>query len=133
MAYKKRGYGQSSLLPWTTAKQPGEQEKRFIQLGNSLVLDERFSALSVGAKWLYVCMLLESGGKNEFPFSKGVARRKYKIAPSTYDRYRRELIEAGYIELMNNLANPEYMGQFSANRFRFSWEKWRSGTNRRPP
>lgn len=134
MARKRRFSGESDLKPWLTNKAPGSKTNgRFIQVGNSLLMNKRFQSLSTGAKYLYFCMAMEAGTKNDFAFSKGTATRKYGIAQTSFERYRRELENAGFISLLTSLPDSEPKAQFAANRFRFSFEKWRDGTPRDPP
>lgn len=134
MARKRRFSGESDLKPWLTNKAPGSKTNgRFIQVGNSLLMNKRFQTLSTGAKYLYFCMAMEAGAKNDFAFSKGVAARKYGIAMTSFERHRRELENTGFISLLNSLPDSEPKAQFAANRFRFSFEKWRDGTPRDPP
>lgn len=125
MAKRLGRYGRTSMLPWLTAKPPGEAEKRFIQIGNSLLLDSTFNRLSRGAQMLYLCMALESGGKSTFQMSKGAAKRKYGYAPTSFDRYRQELESDGFIRVVES----ETRGQYEANTYTFSAE-WKQ---RGPP
>lgn len=132
MARKKRFSGEADLKPWLTNKAPGSKTNgRFIQVGNSLLMNTQFQELSTGAKYLYLCMAMEAGSKNDFAFSKGVAARKYGIASTSFERHRRELESAGFICLLDSLSESEPKAQFAANRFRFSFEKWRDGTTPR--
>lgn len=120
MAKRSGRYGHTSMLPWLTAKPPGETEKRFIQIGNSLLLDSTFRSLSRGAQMLYLCMALESGGKSIFQLSKGAAKRKYGCAPTSFDRYRRELEVNGFVRIIES----ETRGQYEANTYAFS-DTWK--------
>ena len=134
MARKKRFSGESDLKPWLTNKTLGSKTNgRFIQVGNSLLMCKCFQALSTGAKYLYLCMAMEAGAQNDFAFPKGVAARKYGIATTSFERHRRELESAGFICLLNSPSDSEPKAQFAANRFRFSFEKWRDGTTPRNP
>lgn len=136
MARKRRFSGEADLKPWLTNKAPGGKTNgRFIQVGNSLLMCKHFQDLSAGAKYLYFAMAMEAGAQNDFAFSKGVAARKYGIAATSFERHRRELEDAGFISLLNSLPDSEPKAQFAANRFRFSFEKWRDGTTPRnlPP
>lgn len=134
MARKRRFSGESDLKPWLTNKAPGGKTNgRFIQVGNSLLMNKHFQTLSAGAKYLYLCMAMESGGKSNFAFSKGTATRKYGIAQTSFERHRKELENAGFICCLNDLLDAEIGSRFAANRFRFSFEKWRDGTPRDPP
>lgn len=102
MAKKSGG----ELKPWLTAKQDCK-EKRFIQVGNSLLLDKRYQRLSTGAKCLYQCMCMESAGKREFQFPHGAAK-KYGIASSSFDRQSKELQQAGFIEKIEDGNYAQY-------------------------
>ena len=134
MARKRRFSGEADLKPWLTNKTPGSKTNgRFIQVGNSLLMCKCFQALSTGAKYLYLCMAMEAGAQNDFAFPKGVAARKYGIATTSFERHRRELESAGFICLLNSPPDSEPKAQFAANRFRFSFEKWRDGTTPRNP
>ena len=111
MARKKRFSGEADLKPWLANKAPGSKTNgRFIQVGNSLLMNKQFQALSTG-----------------------VAARKYGIATTSFERHRRELESAGFICILNSPSDSEPKAQFAANRFRFSFEKWRDGTTPRNP
>ena len=60
----KRKHG-PTIVPALSAK-VDNKEKRFIQVGNSLLLSKQFHALSTGSRFLYFCMAMESGGREEF-------------------------------------------------------------------
>lgn len=107
------------MLPWLSAK-PDGREGRFTQIGNTLLLDKRFQNLSVGARWLYICIANESGGKRELKFPHRAAR-KYNIPPTSFDRYIKELREKGFITLAGGM---DY-GQFQENVYRFSFD-WKT-------
>ena len=63
-----------TVLPWLTARSDGK-EGRFIQVGNSLLLDKRVQKLSGNALRLYLCMAMESGGKRHFLFPQAVGKK----------------------------------------------------------
>lgn len=94
------------ILPWLSAKHNCE-EGRFFQLGNSLLLSNRdketgeeknsFLILSASAKFLYLSMCMESGGKRQFEFPLKAAK-KYAIPERSFRRCIDELIEAGFIK-----------------------------------
>lgn len=108
-----------SILPWLSSRADCT-EGRFIQVGNSLFLSKIFQSLSAGARQLYLCMCLESGGKRTVAFPHG-AGRKYGFANTTFDRYIHELREAGFINLI-----PEGdLEQFAPNVYCFSFE-WKT-------
>lgn len=84
------------LLPWLSAK-PDGREGRFLQVGNSLLLDKRFQELSTGARQLYLCIAMESGGKREVGFPHSAAK-KYGFPSTSFERYVKELQTAGFVE-----------------------------------
>lgn len=93
---KRRRYN-NTLLPWASAKQDN-REKKFIQVGESLILDPRFQALSAGARYTYLAMHLHSSGKRGFEFPKAAAAR-FGIPDRSLRRYLTELRLAGFIDL----------------------------------
>ena len=117
------------IKPWLSLN-PDCKEGRFLQAGNSLFLSRkddsgneknRFLLLSNGAKMLYLCMALESGGKREFQFPQRAAK-KYGIASSSLRRYIDELIRYGFIDRDSGWTTRE------ANNYTFSL-KWKEPGN----
>lgn len=94
MPRKKTG---RTIVPWLTAK-PDGREKRFIQVGNSLLLSKSFQALGPGPQHLYLCMAMESGGRQTFRFPRTTAL-KYGITPSSLARYVTKLEEKGFLQV----------------------------------
>ena len=84
-----------NILPWFSARSDGK-ENRFLQIGNTLLLSDKFKNLSYGAQILYFCMGMESGGKKQFPFPASSAK-KYGIPRNSFARFKDELIQAGFI------------------------------------
>ena len=82
-------------------------EKRFDQVGNSLLLSPQFKNLSAGAQGLYQRMSMESAGKAQFYFPQSAAK-KYGIAASSFWRYVQELERAHFIDVYSgkNLRKP---------------------------
>lgn len=108
-----------TIKPWLSARSDCK-EGRFIQCGNSLLLSNEFQGLTAGARFLYFCMAMESGGKREFVFPLTSAK-KYGIAKNSLTRQIAELKEAGFIHVqsMANLRQPnEYC-------FSFDWKSAR--------
>lgn len=103
--------------PWQT-KKPDGIEKRFVRLGNSLLLDAACMGLSGNAFRLYVYALLEAEGKIEFE----MPRHKYinLMTQPTFIKSRDELIKKGFMEVAQNNANLR-----KANVYRFS-DQWKS-------
>jgi Mn-dependent DtxR family transcriptional regulator len=60
-------------------------------------------------------MACEAGGKSEFFFTHGAAK-KYGVKKSSFDVYIRKLIEGGFIERIEYQGMPQY----ARARFRFS-------------
>ena len=105
-----------NILPWVTEKTDGK-EGRFLLVGNSLLLSKVFQSLSVGARQLYLCMALESGGKRNFEFPLASAK-KYGIPQTSFRRYVDELIEAKFILRFSN-ANLRQPNQYE---FTSAWK-----------
>lgn len=113
---RKRG---GELLPWLTAKQDNK-EGRFLQVGNSLLLDKRFQKLNTGARQLYFCIAMEAGGKKTVAFPHSAAK-KYGFPKSSFERFIKILQEQGYIE---RIENGSY-SQFAPNVYQISLA-WRT-------
>lgn len=117
----RRRAGSDQLSPWLTANE-NCKEKRFIMVGNSLLLCPRYHALHDGAKHLYQCMADESGGKRQFTFPASAAK-KYGIPRNSFERYKQELIENGFVRVL-------YSGRLTREKsaYEFSFE-WKSETS----
>lgn len=112
----------ATLLPWLSAR-PDGKEGRFIQVGNSLMLDRRFQKLSAGARWLYLCLAVEAGGKRSVKFSRGVTAKKYGIPKNSFSRHCEELEGAGFIQ---RIEDGDFL-QFRPAEYAFSLD-WKSKT-----
>ena len=77
---------------------PDNVEKRFIQVGNTLLFNEAFGSLTVGCRYLYFCMSMESAGKRRFVFPQAAAK-KYGITPSSLRRHVDELEAKRFIKV----------------------------------
>lgn len=110
MSKKKSG---ARLAGWMSAR-PDCSEGRFVQVGNSLLLDEQYQQLTSGAKNTYLCMAMESGGRREFEFPLSVAK-KYRIPKNSLRRHISELNEAGFISVQSGASLRE------ANKYEFSF------------
>lgn len=116
----RRKAAQNCLIrPWLTARADCK-EGRFLQIGNSLLLSDKFQELSPGAQMLYLCMCLESGGRRELTFPLSSAK-KYGIAQRSFRRYLTDLEKAGFIE-KESLANLRRPNEY---RFSFGWKEAR--------
>ena len=87
---------------WQTRKDNGIEE-RHIRLGNSQLLDSAMLDLSDKGFKVYIYMLLESGGKREFTFSRSTYSKI--VGNSTFQRVKEELIQKGFIKEKQNNAN----------------------------
>lgn len=114
MSRKKR----APLKPWLSATADC-YDGRFIQVGRSLLQSAEFQMLSAGARMLYLCLCVESGGKRDFQFPLSVAK-KYGIANVSLRRQIDELTERGFITVTSG-ANAR-----APNLYSFSHE-WRAG------
>ena len=90
----------SNIIPaWLSAKRDN-QEGRFIQVGNSLLLSEKYQSLTPGARHLYLCMAMECGGRREFKFPLSAAT-KYGISSSTFRRHIAQLEAKEFITVLS--------------------------------
>ena len=107
-----------AILPGWLSAYPDGKEKRFIQIGNSLLFSSNFQELSDGAKHLYQCCAMESGGRREFEFPLKAAK-KYGLAEKSFRRHITELVNGGFIEF-NSGANTRQPNKYS---FSFQWKQ----------
>ena len=106
-----------TIKSWMSARSDCK-EGRFIQVGNSLLLSPRFQGLSPGARFLYLCMAMESGGKRDFTFPLSSAK-KYGIAKNSFSRYIKELRDNGFI-VVQSMANLRKPNEYA---FSFTWKE----------
>jgi hypothetical protein len=104
---------------WAPAKADGI-EKRFVQIGDSFLMDERIQRLPPNAFRVYMHMMNASGGTIEFE----MPHRAYKgfISKPSFIKAVDDLVRAGFIEVVQsgfNLRKP--------SRYRFS-RAWRERT-----
>lgn len=102
--------------PWITAKMNGE-EARYIRLGNSLLMNPAMLNLSPSAFQIYTYMLLESGGRQQFEFPYSKYGRI--MSKPTFQRAKRELVSAGFIEVIRSNQNIRTPSEY---RFSESWK-----------
>lgn len=112
--------GRKAIVPWLTAKE-NEIDKRFIQVSNSILLNETFQSLSANSQMVYLCMSMESGGQSEFVFPKR-AFEKYNISYSTARRSINELKQKRFITYESG-ANVR-----KNNKFKFCYD-WKRGAS----
>lgn len=92
---RKKAARNVEIKPWLSGNSDN-REGRFIQVGNSFLLNQSVQKLSAGARCLYLCMAMESGGGRDVTFPRKSAK-KYGIAESSFDRYTKELCENGFL------------------------------------
>ena len=103
----------ADIKPWLSAEK-NCVEGRFIQVGNSLMLSKPIQVLTANARWLMICMAMESGRSRRFVFTHSTAE-KYGLSASTFDEAKKQLLQIGYIKIVNN----EDYNQYKANEFEF--------------
>ena len=84
-----------AIRPWLSANKDC-RDGRFIQVGNSLLLSDAFKSLDGNAQKTYFALCMESGGKPTAELSRAGAK-KYGLAPATFSRAIRVLMESGFI------------------------------------
>lgn len=97
---------------WATTN-PNGIEKRYIRMGNSLLLHPTIRGLSHAAFRVYAHMMLESGGNIEFTFPH--SKWKAFLSAGGFQSAKKELCEAGLIEVTEANANLR-----KPNKYRFS-------------
>jgi hypothetical protein len=110
---------QVEIKPWLSAKRDSK-EGRFIQVGNTLLLSKKFHKLSTGARQMYLCMAMESGGRRNFNFSKGTGT-KYGFPYTSHTRFIKELIESRFIICTKRFHTIK-------NEYEFSFLEWKADT-----
>lgn len=117
MPAKKRGGkekpAQRCKIPWYLSAHADGKEARFLQVGNDFFFGEPFRMVSVLARFVYICMRLEAGGKNEFVFSRS-AFTKYGLKQRSTTDAIEELVQSGLVSKKSGKATR------TANLYRFS-------------
>ena len=101
------------LKRWLTASSDC-REKRFVQIGNTLLFDKKFTSLSVGARYLAAN---EAAGSRDFQFP-ALKMKALGIKERTARKYIKELIDAGFVELVRSGRNTRTPNDY---RFSFYW------------
>jgi len=120
--YKSR----PTIVPWLSARLDN-REKRFIQVGDSLLFSKAFRELRIGARYLYFCMAMESGGKRDFKFPTAAAE-KYGFSSSSFWSYVRELEDKRFIVCRSN----KHLRQPNDYSFSDGWKNISPVPNNRP-
>ena len=115
-----------TIVPWLSAK-PDNREKRFIQVGDSLLFSKAFRELHMGARYLYFCMAMESGGKRDFQFPAAAAQ-KYGFSSSSFWTYVQELTDKRFIICRSN----KHLRQPNDYSFSDGWKTISPVPNSRP-
>ncbi len=106
-------YKQPVLKPWLSGKSDNK-DKRFIQVGASLLQSPAFKSLNYASRCLYLCLANDAAKDSIVEFSHSDAKR-FGFPPSTFDRSTKELCDAGFIERVED----EDRSQYKTSRFRF--------------
>lgn len=114
---RRKAAQNATISPWLSAKNDC-REGRFLQIGNSLLLSPQIQQLSVGARMMYLCMAMESGGKREFTFSRSVGE-KYGIPDGSFKRYIKELKENSFIDCIEDNHTTRKPNVYA---FSFDWK-----------
>lgn len=122
---RKKAARNVEIKPWLSGR-PDNREGRFIQVGNSFLLDRSVQELSAGARFLYLCMAMESGGGRYVTFPRKSAK-KYGIAETSFDRYTKELCESGFMERIMPESRDKWVP--AEYRFCFTWKSGKKASN----
>lgn len=103
--------------PWETRNNDGK-EKRYFRLGATLLASQAMLTLSPSAFKVLCYMKIESAGSRKFTYPHA----KYRVFMSkpTFYKARDELIEHGFIDIVQNNKNLR-----KANVYMFS-DRWKS-------
>ena len=104
------------LKRWLTSSSDC-RERRFVQIGNTLLFDKRFTSLSVGARYLYILAANEAAGSRDFQFP-ALKMKALGIKERSARKYIKELVDAGFIELVRSGRNTRTPND---HRFSFHW------------
>ena len=109
---------------WTTGLAVPVAGEQFGQIRRSLYRHPAIKALPYGARWLYASMIEACAGKREFTFSVKDCK-EYGIDIKTFQRDRKCLVDAGFIEFANVPRKP---GAAWIYRFIDAWKYNNKGT-----
>lgn len=112
---RRKSAEKCKILPWLSGNADCT-DKRFLQVGNSLLFNKRFQSLKDSTKMFFLCLAMESGGNREVELSSRKAA-KYGFCRSTVVRCTKELIEKGFIERIN----PDEL-QFATSKYKFLFD-----------
>lgn len=116
---KHRAAKHVPLKAWLSANTDC-RDGRFIQIGNSLLLSKAFQSLTASAQLAYLALCMEAGGKSMVQLSHSGAK-KYGISSSTFDRCMKQLLEGGFVDMLED----DNRAQFATNVYRFS-SRWKT-------
>lgn len=95
MSRRKNKASSFRLSEWMSCT-PDCKEKRFVQLGTSLLQCEAFHSLPAGARMLYIFMVCTAAGRPRFWFDYTTAR-DYCVSETSFYRNRDTLVQNGFI------------------------------------
>ena len=101
---RKKGIDERRIPQYLKVR--GEVGGRFVPLTNALMLDKLFQSLTPNARWFFLALCMEAGGRPTVTMSHSAAK-KYGITPSSYDSAVKQLTEKGFIKLADNLSRLE--------------------------
>ena len=105
------------FAPWESRNNNGV-EKRYFRLGATIMASEVMRSLSPSAFKVYCYMRIEAAGKKNFTFPH--AKYKSYMSKPTFQKARDELVEHGFIDVVQNNKNLR-----KSNVYCFS-ERWKS-------
>lgn len=113
---RKKSASNAEIKFWLSAN-ANNKEGRFVQAGNSFFLSDEVQKLSAGARWTYMCMSIECGGRRIFEFPLAAAK-KYGISKASLIRHVGELETAGFIKAQR----AKHMGAKNLYEFDTRWK-----------
>lgn len=88
-------------LPFWASGNDHNKEKRFAQLGDSLLFHPAVKGLSANAFRVYVCCIMEAGGRKMFQFPESKAL-SLGFSRSTFRRSMAELHRKGFLSTVRS-------------------------------
>lgn len=108
----------SPLRPWLSGNKDC-RDGRFIQVGNSLLLDDAYNKLDGNVHKTYYALCMESGGKPTVKLSRAGAR-KYGLSPATFARSIKTLKKEGFISC--DFEDNPHRYETNVYRFKIGWK-----------
>lgn len=108
------------IEPWLTATHSGSEPGGFVRVGKSLFQSPKFHKILKSARFTYLCMCMEAGGKKEFTFPRETML-SYGLEPKQCRKDIARLEEAGLIR-----KTVRGKGNFHPNEYEFL-SLWKPG------